>query len=422
MSNKTRSAFTLVELLVVIAIIGILIGLLLPAVQAAREAARRMSCSNNFKQLGLAAHNYHSAYKNLPEFKGGTARLRGAPGPYRTTAIANPAGGGNDGLQLSVFVGMLPFMEQQGLWDQISNPYQIPAGQPGAGLFFAPMGPVPAMGLGRHAANQYDPWLTEVPTLRCPSDPGVGLPAQGRTNYGACLGDSIRFINNGGYNAFRDNVNANTVKNANAAQRGMFVPRRLTKFRDCLDGLSNTMMMGEMITDLGDNDVRAATAMATGSGGDIYRMPGVVCPLGDPERPGFWDTSAVTVIAGVQQRRGYKWAAAYPIYSGVTNIFPPNSRVCGINNGSPATWRPGIWGTSSRHQGGAHVLMGDGAVLFITDSIESGDNNNGMVRHNGSSTPEPTFATLPGSKSPYGLWGAIATRASSEIIEEQFNQ
>ena len=67
-----RRGFTLVELLVVIAIIGVLVGLLLPAVQAAREAARRMSCSNNFKQIGLGVHNYHSAYKQLPMLGAGT--------------------------------------------------------------------------------------------------------------------------------------------------------------------------------------------------------------------------------------------------------------------------------------------------------------------------------------------------------------
>ncbi len=102
------------ELLVVIAIIGVLVGLLLPAVQAAREAARRMSCSNNFKQIGLGLHNYHSAYDKLPLAGAGTQPT------VATDAWVATATGNN--LRLSMLVGTLPFIEQQALWEQISNP------------------------------------------------------------------------------------------------------------------------------------------------------------------------------------------------------------------------------------------------------------------------------------------------------------
>jgi len=84
MKRRNVRGFTLVELLVVIAIIGILVGLLLPAVQAAREAARRMSCSNNIRQVGLAFLNYESAYKKFPPGWGGPA-----PGGTGTDQDAN---------------------------------------------------------------------------------------------------------------------------------------------------------------------------------------------------------------------------------------------------------------------------------------------------------------------------------------------
>jgi prepilin-type N-terminal cleavage/methylation domain-containing protein len=112
-----RRAFTLVELLVVIAIIGILVALLLPAVQAAREAARRMSCGNNLKQLALALHNYRDVYKIFPP----------AHMPFNTPQTMADVWTGSDGgstanqarYGLTWMVFILPFMEQQPLWNRV---------------------------------------------------------------------------------------------------------------------------------------------------------------------------------------------------------------------------------------------------------------------------------------------------------------
>ena len=402
-----KHGFTLVELLVVIAIIGILIGLLLPAVQAAREAARRMSCSNNFKQIGLAFHNYHSAYKKLPVERGGTFRFGNNP-QARTPVARGAAYGGNNFHNLSALVPLTPFVEQQSLWQQISNPFAVQEPASAQGLFFSAMGPNVAMSLAEHGTFQYDPWLTNVPTFRCPSDPGVGFPAQGRTNYAVCMGDSIQFQNNGGRNQ-TGVVDATRFERMRSTCRGIFVPREFARFRDVLDGLSNTIMGGEINTDLGDSNITTRVAQR----GAILNNPSLCRDQVSAERPRFWDPGTNFAGTNEEVQRGFKWANGMAVNTGITTILPPNREVCSNANN---TFTIGIYGPSSRHQGGCHILMGDGAVVFMTDSVESGDTTIGNVTWDG------TGDRAPGMKSPYGLCGSLGTRASQEVVEEQLNQ
>ncbi len=413
--NRNRSAFTLVELLVVIAIIGILVGLLLPAVQAAREAARRMSCSNNFKNIGLGIHNYHSAFKSMPIHGCGTDRVGGQQiyaGDNRQDSL-NRRG--------SFLIGLLPQIEQQGLWNQISNPNNKLAN----GMDRTP--PWNAMGPGV-ARIDYGPWTTSIPTFRCPSDPGEGLPSLGRTNYGACMGDSSVMSREGKVFVHRTGFmgatypysvsNQQQATRSNKCHRGTFVMNQQSKFRDILDGLSNTIMAGELATGLGDNDVRtsfphedAYNDRAGHGRAQCRRNPRYMAQFHDPERPSFWDAAATNNMSSTL-RRGFRWHDSQHFFTQVHTILGPNSGICTggrTSNDSMVT-------VSSRHQGGAHVLMGDGAVVFITDSIEAGDSNRNMVSYHGNPN------SVQGEKSPYGLWGALGTRACGETIQEQLNQ
>jgi len=397
-TRRSRSGFTLVELLVVIAIIGVMVGLLLPAVQAAREAARRMSCSNNMKQLGLAVHNYHSAYDQMPNHGTGTR----SPASYLTTQTTNANG------TLSAFVPMVPFFEQQALWEQISNPLlgrtDGTTTNPGGTTPWPAMGPTPENA-------QYPPWMTEIKTLRCPSDPGVGLPALGRTNYAISVGDcyfGAEIVGPYGADLFVFNGTRNL--HATMTQRGAFRSHLRSEFRDFLDGTANTVMLGEIITDPGDGDVRGRFYNLGLTPGAFVNSRPTVCRRDiDPQRPRYW-APTVTNLISETTGRGFLWAAYHPIFTMVHTILPPNAEICGREN----VFVGQISTASSHHQGGAHICMADGAVKFITDSIDTGDLTIASIAPNG------TGPRAPGSPSNYGLWGALGTRASSEVISPDF--
>ncbi len=198
-TSTHRRAFTLVELLVVIALIGVLVGLLLPAVQAAREAARRMSCSNNLKQIGLAMHMYMDIHKGLPP-----NGIYAWNGTSMTTRNA-----------WSAMARILPQIEQESLFRGINFSQGYNA-QPGIST-------------------------KRVSTFMCPSevnDVGYGTDA----TYGHKHWPINYVINSGTWGVLTDK--ANTMKVGD----GAFGPNQSYNSHAFLDGLSNTLAVAEVKT------------------------------------------------------------------------------------------------------------------------------------------------------------------------------
>lgn len=201
-------AFTLVELLVVIAIIGVLVGLLLPAVQAAREAARRMQCSNNFKQLGLAVHNYESANGRLPS------------GWVSKTPSGDPGWGWS--------AALLPFMEGSTIYNQIDSRLPI-----------------------AHASHS-SLLTVSLPTFICPSDPLNKIfqisedPGAGHTHSGPVnIDDEANKLFPIAKSNYVGMFGTFELEDAPFAGDGTFFGNSRVKFRDIRDGLSNTLIVGE---------------------------------------------------------------------------------------------------------------------------------------------------------------------------------
>ena len=360
---RKRQGFTLVELLVVIAIIGILVGLLLPAVQAAREAARRMQCSNNMKQITLAAHNYESTFKRFPAMQCGTGALH--PGTSHGAAQR---------FAMSGHYALLPYIEQMALFNALNNYNQNP--------------------WNNVAENR-----TQVPYLNCPSSSGEQEPTnagrtRGLTNYGFCAGDNYAGsqVIQGGTQE-RDSVSLSNQKLA-IRNRGVF-GRSWPTIGEISDGTSNTIAMAEFL--------RPASNRSLGMVLMIAADPNTFSPLSCRAQWNGQQFVTPSLIFTGDTARGYRAWAGNQFFAGVTTILPPNSASCiiatAVNN---PHWCAGVYSAGSNHTGGAMVSMADGSVHFISQNIDTG--NLGL----------PAPPATGGGISPYGVWGALGSARGGE--------
>ncbi|MBN9122579.1 MAG: DUF1559 domain-containing protein [Planctomycetes bacterium] len=314
--SRAPRAFTLIELLVVIAIIAILIGLLLPAVQKVREAAARMKCSNNLKQLGLAAHNYESTYGTLPPGAG--------PTPKNSPAANSRA---------SVQAVVLAYVEQANVYNLFDLTQDVNA-----------------------HANNANARVQQVPIFLCPSDPSqANQGGAGKSNYFGNIG-----------------AQAYVAASQTSPIGGLFyyIPKsgaqydpKGFKITEITDGTTNTAMFAEIRR--GNNtagtfdpqDVRLIT-FANPAADDL--VPPSNCGQ---------NSGSFVRYAGLQYYRDLMATSLYT-HTQLPNAKSGDCLDLGQRSGDTGTLFAGHVTARSYHSGGVNVCMGDGSVRFVRDSID----------------------------------------------------
>lgn len=350
-----RKAFTLVELLVVIAIIGILVALLLPAIQAAREAARRTQCTNNLKQMAVAAQNFHDTYKRFP--------VASHEMNFRLQNSASPADFTGNRHRWSYICALLPFIEQQPLYDDF---------------------------LANHLAIT-TPWAnneltrSKIPSLICPSDGRAnGTPATDMqpTSYHCNRGD------------YR--LNYDWYECRGVFGRG---DKTFHTMASILDGTSNTMLISELKVGVSGSAL-VGQAFANGWGADNGGSP---APCLAREQG---DGTLSAPHQGPGWLSGWRWADSHSIYTQWHPVLPPNRPSCG-NTGED--WA--LMTASSYHPGGVLVAFCDGSVKFVPNSIDAGDMT-AMEKTYNASRPQDY-----GGPSLRGVWGALGSSSGTESVK-----
>jgi prepilin-type N-terminal cleavage/methylation domain-containing protein len=373
MRQKRRLAFTLIELLVVIAIIAILIALLLPAVQQAREAARRTQCKNNMKQLGLAMHNYLDTFGTFPHSYDGTLAVFNLGNGAQT----NPSVG-----SISWISASLPYLDQAPLYNQLN---QLNTFSTGWSLYSS------GQGYGNPLVQTLS--KTVIPGLLCPSNPqgktndanlsslcyngsggfadgggggGTGYPGA-RCDYVGSMGFQKTGWHDVGENASHPNHGApwsssdwvttyDTDWDSNAF-KGCFWNRGSARIASITDGTSNTIAAFE------DHHWRQ------------------------------------NKLAPSRFARNVAWIS--PIST--LNNLSKKINTANYDNGYGDNDNRGS-AMSSTHSGGAHAVMADGAVKFISENIDIGEGWGDNTRN-------------PGVYKP-GVQSAIATASYGDLVGE----
>jgi prepilin-type N-terminal cleavage/methylation domain-containing protein/prepilin-type processing-associated H-X9-DG protein len=325
-----KKGFTLIELLVVIAIIAVLIALLLPAVQAAREAARRIQCTNNMKQIGLALHNYHSQFNSFP-MGSGSGVLTFPPPVYYAKEC------------WSIHAAILPQLEQSALYNAINFNWDV------------------------DYAGNLTVLNTQVIAFLCPSDPNGTQFGNNNTTGNNCYFGSV--------GTTTDILAGNPTSVPTLAAvptTGLFAFQQSKSIATVTDGTSNTIAIAE--STVGSTTERA--------GQKLIGLVNVAFPAGALQSNAF--NSPAAVLAGiaacstvwstsptVDMQRGDNWVQGAMCATLFNTIVPPNGQsdewayCSSVGSGACSN----ISNVDSYHPGGANIGMADGSVRFAKNSV-----------------------------------------------------